>query len=323
MQYATEDVAYNDPGTPPIAMTFAALGHFFSDSSALGDMTAKKQQTFIERISPPLGRHITWTDFKIILELVAERRFPRLQQDLATRQTLEDILLNLQLSPTQTGSPSAAAAPPAVLADNLYQELLIDSGTKAAENRPAGDSDEEYETNASLSWQRGITAGGANHHRHRLPSDSSAHGHRRITERDDPAKVAKRSESFRSASKVTAAASDAATSKRSAKTASSSRVSALSYMPRAIYAVADPVLSFLGNGHSGEDMCRRIHLPLNAASPFDEMTSELLVGCTPAQRLWMAIAKAAPLVFPNSAPVAAEELTFQILYERAPSLLQP
>jgi hypothetical protein len=296
MQYATEDVAYNNPGTPPIAMTFAALGHFFADSLALDGMTATGQQKFIERIAPPLGRNITWTDFKIILAMVAEKRFPREQQDTAMRQTVEDILLNLQLSSTAAGASTIA-----VSSEDLYKEAHEPEGETEAEDREYG----------KISQPRVV----ADHLRRAAEPTAASHQTPSFPKRSGTG-------DSRSASRLTVAASDVTSqSKKSVGTrgsASSPRPLASDggYMPRAIYKVADPVLAFLSAGHSGEDMCRRLHLPSSAAGPFDALTSPQLNEWTPAQRLWRAIVQAAPAVFPTSSAVAAEELTFQLLLDR-------
>ena len=70
-------VDYSDDPSTNRAMSFNELAEFFRQSGAVAPLTLPRQRELVRLIEPPEGRLITWTDFKIILEMVAQERFPK------------------------------------------------------------------------------------------------------------------------------------------------------------------------------------------------------------------------------------------------------
>ena len=119
LEYADHDVSYNAPGTPPRAMSFAVLGKFFDDTELASALPAAQQAKLIDSIRPPQGRHVTWRDFIIVLQIVAEYRFSGLDDAERLKAIVADLLTKLDRKVTpsaavaaETGGPIPSAAPP-------------------------------------------------------------------------------------------------------------------------------------------------------------------------------------------------------------------
>jgi hypothetical protein len=102
----THEVSYSDDPLTAKALTFPQLKQLLADGNALpssADFEAKRNE-FLATIEPPPGRFITWTDFRLILELLAQMRFQH--------RTIEDglhLLIKGVVTHLDQRSPSVAS----------------------------------------------------------------------------------------------------------------------------------------------------------------------------------------------------------------------